>query len=45
MSERDFWDIVRRALYMVIRAIERRYQLPGVTIVEISERAEVTFAR
>lgn len=25
MSERDFWMVVRSALIMIIRAIERRY--------------------
>jgi hypothetical protein len=27
MTERDFWEIVYRALVMVARAIERRYEL------------------
>ena len=25
MNDRDFWEIVRRALIMIIKAIEKRY--------------------
>lgn len=27
MSERDFWITIRRALLMVVRAIEKKYDL------------------
>jgi len=27
MEERDFWLLVRRALLMVVRAIEKRYTI------------------
>lgn len=27
MGEKEFWDIIRRALLMVVKAIEKRYGL------------------
>jgi hypothetical protein len=29
ISDRDFWLIVRRALLLIISAIERKYQIGG----------------
>jgi hypothetical protein len=32
MDERSFMDIIRRALMMIVRAIEKRYSLGGYTV-------------
>lgn len=37
MDERQFWDIVRRALLMVVHAIERRHRLGKVVDSEQQE--------
>jgi len=30
MDDRDFWLMVRRALLMICKAIEKRYNLSGI---------------
>lgn len=37
MNDKDFWLIVRRALLMVVRAIEKRYKLNEMKVVEIGD--------
>ena len=34
MTDRDFWLIVRRALLMVVRAIEKKYPADNVPLEE-----------
>lgn len=41
MTERDFMDIIRRALMMIVRAIEKRYDLGGHTV-KVQENDNLT---
>lgn len=41
MDERQFMDIIRRALLMIVRAIEKRYGLGG-QVVKIGETDSLT---
>jgi len=45
MTEREFWILVRRALLMVVRAIEVRFQLPGFDLTQLVESERVSIAR
>ena len=42
MTEKDFWLIIRRALLMIVKAIEKRFP-PRETNVTLSESDSVSY--
>jgi hypothetical protein len=44
MTDKEFWEMVRRALLMIVRAIEKKYQLGGgkITVIEDTDTVSYT---